>query len=46
MVKKVKEIALKVWNIINGKDVNMDGNVDIHDDMLKAKQKAKQKKEK
>ena len=46
MVKKVKEIALKVWNIINGKDVNMDGNVDIDDDMLKAKQKAKQKKEK
>ena len=46
MVKKVKEIALKVWNIINGKDVNMDGNVDIHDAMLKAKQKAKQKKEK
>ena len=29
MVKKVKEIASKVWNIINGKDVDMDGDVDI-----------------
>ena len=33
MVKKVKEIASKVWNIINGKDVDMDGEVDIDDAM-------------
>ena len=46
MVKKVKEVALKVWNIINGKDADMDGDVDIHDAMLKAERKAKQKKEK
>ena len=46
MVKKVKEIASKVWNIINGKDVDMNGDVDIHDAMIKAKRKAKQKKEK
>tara|TARA_B100000927_G_C16128721_1_gene334293 strand:+ start:215 stop:355 length:141 start_codon:yes stop_codon:yes gene_type:complete len=46
MVKKVKEIASKVWNILNGKDVDMDGDVDIHDAMIKAKRKAKQNKEK
>ena len=46
MVKKVKEIASKVWNILNGKDVDMDGDVDIHDAMIKAKRKAKQDKEK
>ena len=36
MVDKVKEIALKVWNIINGKDVDMDGDVDIDDAMIKS----------
>ena len=41
MVKKVKEIASKVWNILNGKDADMDGDVDIDDAMLKAKRKAK-----
>ena len=41
MVKKIKEIALKVWNILNGKDADMDGDVDIEDAMLKAKRKAK-----
>ena len=46
MVKKVKEIALKVWYIINGKEVNMAGDVDIDDAMLKAKRKAKKNKEK
>lgn len=46
MVKKVKEIASKVWNILNGKDVDMDGDVDIHDAMIKAKRKAKKNKEK
>ena len=46
MVDKVREIALKVWNIINGKDVDMDGDVDIDDAMIIAERKAKQKKEK
>ena len=41
MVNKLKETALKVWNIINGKDVDMDGDVDIHDAMIKAERKAK-----
>ena len=41
MVNKIKEIALKVWNIINGKDTDMDGDVDIDDAMLRAKRKAK-----
>tara|TARA_Y100000768_G_C23970555_1_gene680293 strand:- start:1598 stop:1747 length:150 start_codon:yes stop_codon:yes gene_type:complete len=41
MVNKIKEIASKVWNIISGKDVDMDGDVDIHDAMIKAKRKAK-----
>ena len=45
-MEKIKEVALKVWNIINGKDVDMDGDVDIDDAMLKAKRKAKQNKEK
>ena len=39
MVKKVKEIASKVWNIINGKDVDMDVDVDIDDAMLNVKQR-------
>jgi hypothetical protein len=46
MVNKIKETALKVWNMVNGKDKNLDGKVDIKDAMLKAKQKAKNKKEK
>ena len=41
MVKKIKEKAKKLWNMINGKDKNLDGKVDIHDAMLAAKQKAK-----
>ena len=41
MVNKIKEIASKVWNILNGKDADMDGDVDIDDAMLRAKQKAK-----
>ena len=45
-MKKVKEVALMVWNVINGKDADMDGDVDIDDAMLKAKRKAKKKKEK
>ena len=43
MVNKIKETALKVWNMVNGKDKNLDGKVDIHDAMLEAKQKAKKK---
>lgn len=43
MVKKIKETALKVWNIVSGKDKNLDGKVDIHDAMIAAKQKAKKK---
>ena len=46
MVNKIKETALKVWNIVNGRDKNLDGKVDIHDAMLRAKQKAKKIKEK
>ena len=44
MVKKIKEKAKKLWNMINGKDKNLDGKVDIHDAMLAAKQKAKNEK--
>ena len=46
MVNKIKETALKVWNMVNGKDKNFDGKVDIHDAMLKAEEKAKKKQEK
>ena len=46
MVNKIKETALKVWNIVNGRDKNLDGKVDINDAMLRAKQKAKKTKEK
>tara|TARA_Y100001937_G_scaffold39467_1_gene56104 strand:- start:902 stop:1042 length:141 start_codon:yes stop_codon:yes gene_type:complete len=46
MVNKLKSIALKFWNIISGKDVDMDGDVDIDDAMIIAKRKAKQNKEK
>jgi|TARA_R110000868_G_scaffold14648_2_gene67789 hypothetical protein len=46
MVNKIKETALKVWNMVNGKDKNLDGKVDIKDAMLKAQQKAKKTKEK
>jgi hypothetical protein len=43
MVKKFKQRAKKLWNMINGKDKNLDGKVDIHDAMLAAEQKAKKK---
>ena len=46
MVNKIKETALKVWNIVNGKDKNLDGKVDIKDAMLAAQQKEKKKQEK
>ena len=41
MVNKIKEIALKIWNILNNKDTDMDGDVDIDDAMLRAERKAK-----
>lgn len=41
MVNKIKETALKVWNMVNGKDKNLDGKVDIHDAMIAAEQKAR-----
>ena len=41
MVNKFKEKAKQLWNILNGSDTNLDGKVDIHDAMLKAKRKAK-----
>jgi hypothetical protein len=41
MVNKFKERALKAWNMISGKDADMDGDVDINDKMLQAQQKAK-----
>ena len=31
----------KAWNILNGSDKNWDGNVDIHDKMMTAKEKSK-----
>ena len=43
MVKKIKEKAKKLWNMINGKDKKLDGKVDIHDAMLAAKQKSKER---
>jgi len=43
MVKKFKQRAKKLWNMINGKDKNLDGKVDIKDAMLAAEQKAKKK---
>lgn len=41
MVNKFKQKAKQLWNIINGKDKNFDGKVDIEDAMLAARQKAK-----
>ena len=43
MVNKFKQKAKQLWNMINGKDKNLDGKVDIDDAMLAAKQKAKKK---
>ena len=40
MVKKLKELARKIWNILNGQDKNFDGKVDIHDKMIEAEEKA------
>jgi|TARA_Y100000287_G_scaffold71144_1_gene56414 hypothetical protein len=33
----------KWWNILIGKDKNRDGQVDIKDDMIRAKQKSKRR---
>ena len=40
MVKKLKELARKVWDILKGQDKNFDGKVDIHDKMIDAEEKA------
>ena len=40
MVKKLKELARKIWNMLNGQDKNFDGKVDIHDKMIEAEEKA------
>ena len=37
---KIKELARKIWNILNGQDRNFDGKVDIDDKMIKAEEKA------
>jgi hypothetical protein len=37
----MKDFLKKVWNIIKGEDKNWDGNVDIKDKMIAAKQKVK-----
>ena len=43
MVNKIKETALKVWNMVNGKDKNLDGKVDIDDAWITARQKSKKR---
>lgn len=40
MINKLKDKLLKVWNVLNGSDKNLDGKVDIHDKMIAAKRKA------
>ena len=37
---KIKELARKIWNILNGQDRNFDGKVDIDDKMIEAEEKA------
>ena len=41
MVNKFKQKVKQLWNMIIGKDKNLDGKVNIEDAMLAAKQKAK-----
>jgi hypothetical protein len=43
MVNKFKQKAKQLWNMINGKDKNLDGTVDIEDAMLAARQKSKKR---
>ena len=43
MVNKFKNKAKQLWNMINGKDKNLDGVVDIKDAMLAAEQKSKER---
>jgi len=40
MVKKLKKLARKIWDILSGQDKNFDGKVDIHDKMIEAEEKA------
>ena len=37
---KIKELARKIRNILNGQDKNFDGKVDIDDKMIEAEEKA------
>ena len=39
VVKKLKELARKIWNMLNGQDRNFDGKVDIDDKMIEAEEK-------
>lgn len=39
MVKKLKKLARKIWDILSGQDRNFDGKVDIHDKMIEAEEK-------
>ena len=39
VVKKLKELARKILNILNGQDRNFDGKVDIDDKMIEAEEK-------
>ena len=39
MVKKLKKLARKIWDILSGQDKNFDGKVDIHDKMIEAEEK-------
>ena len=43
MVNKFKNKAKQLWNMINGKDKNLDGKVDIKDAMLAAEEKSKKR---
>jgi len=43
MVNKFKQKAKQLWNMINGTDKNLDGQVYIQDKMIEAKQKAKER---
>ena len=45
MVKKLKKLARKIWDILSGQDKNFDGKVDIHDKMIDAEEKASAHKE-
>ena len=39
MVKRIKKRLQRIWNILNSKDLNNDGKIDIHDKMIEAGEK-------